>query len=1123
MLEDYESRDVYENNNTNKVDKFNLQDFELEEEQKKETILSMATSKKFIFFLTQSHNIFCAESQTLATINESYSLPDPREKYNFKEYSFNKIWADREGNHCIIRHNNAIYYFNSKLKEAFEIDGLRGKEICAVALDDRNTDDKKTNYFLAVDYDNKIYQCSIEITDGRIQDKIEELTTLVLTDPSLEEEEEAEKKKSKVNDRIYGIKFFHATNQTLEQSADSCYIIAVTKDRLYQFKGPGLQNFKQIFYRYENNPALMNESCKHFPQGNIPFKVEFDISYKNESRSIGEQKSKKMDIFSQFGWRTFSGYCFGEFFHENSDKSSGLPLDLKKFTVIPFQKITDKGKKEVNLSPISVVHTLNHVFILYKDCLTVVSKLTSNIVHTEYFDEDKYEESDLMLFNEFSQDKGAILLSSKNGLKKILLKKENDDIWKDYLDIGDFDKAKTYCPKELQKKINKIDAEKEFKKNMIIAANKYAVSDEKMEIVCLKIIKEGDLLALQNYLQFYKFEVFKEEEGNQIEKEQILPLNLIVTWLIELFLNDPNSTMRDFKDLIKAYKKNLNSNLIYQLLLTYGKMKEYEEYSITLGDYKRVVVHRINQGQENEALEFISETASYLVDKAKDNMPLLIKLGNIFLENSHLFFQSAPKMSFEYLINYMMTVNVDIEKYIENIVSALMSRADKDVNKAKKINELNSEEKKKFHEELNVILKNIIVLKNNSGFHSNVKNQAKEQMNNILNLYILYLSLNPANKNTIIDFLKEYVKIDSNGKKKKIQFQLDYVKTLLKDNKSAYALILALMGKFSEGIDYVLKKEETKEAKEIKENKEDTEEEDFKEKQEQEIAEFIAQNAPDKILKKKLWIQIFRILGERENDKDKNEEKLSQALKIMEKSKVLKIEDVLPYISDSIKIDDFKKQISECISQYENSIDELKQNIKSYNKTSDNIKMDINTIKKKPMEIKYNEFKCEICKELIRNKRIYLFPCGHMFDAECIRKRLLDYENTGLEYLHEDNVKIDQLFYDLGYIPKKVFGEKETEKEEEEKVEETKIGEEAIKKIGGIFTKIKNELNNINIGGGMKKEDLKFIKEQKEKQYLELLSECLNKNCVLCGNFLVDSVQYSLGSKNASDEPTFEL
>ena len=1120
MLDDYESGQTFEENtNSNTSDKFYLKKFELDEEQKKETIVSMTSSRKYIFFLTESHNIFLAKSNTLETISESFSLPNPREKNNFKDH-FNKIWVDREGNHCIIRHNDAIYYFNSELKESFELDGFRGKEICAVGLDDRNIETNTTKYFLAVDYDNKIYQCCIEVAEGKVKDQIEELTTIFLSDPGLEEEDELDKKKSKLNDRIYGIKFAHATNTSIESFENTCYIIAVTHNRLYQFMGPGLTNFKQIFSRFEKNPALINDNCKHFPKkGNSIFKVEFDVLYKNEARSIGNNRSKRMDVFNQFGWRTDSGYCFGDFVDKNNDKSSGVPLELKKFTVIPFQKITDKGTKIMDPTPISMVHTFNHIFILYSDCLTVISKLTSNIVYTEYFD-TKYEQGAQMIYNEFSKDKGSLLLSSKNGVELIPLKNENDDIWRDYLDIGDFNRARSLCNSDkIRKKINRIDAEKEFKISRLNSVNTYLDSDEKFETICLKYLREGDLDALKLYLEMYKTKNIladvkndkkDKDEEKILSEEQKLQLNLITTWTIEIFLSDPNSTMKEFSALIKEFKKNVDPELIYQILLSYGKMEEYEKFSVTLEDYKRVVIHRINQGQIGEALSFIYETAGYLTDYPKESMKLLIKLGNIFLENSHLFFQNNPEEAFGFLFNILIGANVEINNYIENIVLALMSRADKDIKKFKDKDSLTSKEKIKLNEDSTCILKNLKKLMENT-FRSNIKNQIKGQMNNIQNVYILYLSLNPGNNKAILTFLEKYIQPDKNGKKLKISFQLDYAKTLLKDNKLAYAYILALMGKYSEGISYVLKKDEKETLKE--ENEEDN---IAKEKEEIRVAEFIAKNVPDKKLQKTLWIQIFKILGERNKDNTKNEEKLAQALNIMDRSGVLKIEDVLPYITDSLKIEEFKTHISECISQYEENINELKQNIRSYNQTAENIKIDINKAKKKPMEIKYNEFKCEICRELIRNKRIFLFPCGHMFDMDCIRKRLLDYENTGLENLHEDNVKIDKLFYELGYINRYVFKENDTE----EKVEEPQIKkEETIKKIGGIFSKIKNEFSNI---GGIKKEDLKLIKEQKEKSYLSALNELLSKNCVLCGNFLVDSVQCSLDDKSAN-EPNFDL
>ena len=1146
MLDDYETRDLYEESSNKTSDRFFLKKFDLDESQKRETILSMASTRSYIYFLTKSHNIFRVNSVSLETISESYSLPDPKAKNHYKEH-FDKIWADREGNHCIIRHNNSIYYFNSSLKESFEIDNFKGKEICAIALDDRNTDNKSTKKFLAVDYDNTIYECSLEVViDERtkmrkIQEQVEELTRLYLTDSGLEEEDDLDKRKLKsVNDRIYGIKFIYATNTTIEQGSDSCYIMAVTKNRLYQFIGPGFKSFKQVFKRYENNPALINETCKHFPKKENIFQVEFDVLYKNESMSIGDKKSKRLDVFNQFGWRTDSGYCFGEFKHINSDTSSGLPLEVKEFTIIPFQKITDKGKKELDLAPISVIHTVYHIFILYDDCLTVVSKLTSNIIHTEYFD-TKYDQ---MIYNEFSEikeekeendenknkkekkgDKGSILLSSKEGVFQISLENENEDIWKDYLDIGDFEKAKAYCNSEdLKKKINKIDADKEFTQNKIVAANKYAFSDEKLEIICLKYLKEGDFEALKTFLEIYKFENIKVEEGKSLPKRELLQLNLLATWMIELFLSQKNTTLSEFSELIRTYKENINFDLIYQLLLSYGKMAEYEEFCKILSDYRRVVNHRINQGQIKDALFLLSDSASYLVDYPQENKELLTSFGNIFLENCHLFFQADPEGSFYFLNDILLKANVEIDNMMEIVILSLMGRTDRDITKAKdkghrdektekgpkcdKDNQLTPKEKSQFNKEVSCILKNLEKLKKNSGYTKNIRNQLKNQMSNIHNLYVFYLALNPANKQAVINFLKEYVELDSAGrKKKKVLFQVDYAKTLLQENQLAYALILSLMGKYSEGITVALTRGPT-----------DTDE-SFKDHQD--IAEYIARNCPDKKIQKSLWLQIFKSYGESGDNKGDNntEKKLSKALKILEKSKVLKIEDVLPYITDSIKIEEFKTHISECISQYENNINELKENIKSYNNTAENIKMDINKINKKPMEIKYNEFKCEICKELIRNKRIFLFPCGHMFDMNCIRDRLLDYENTGLEYLHEDNVKIDKLFYDLRYIQSPVFPENENiiKPEEPKKVEETTTMT-TMKKVGGIFSKIKNELSI----GGMKKEEILLINEQKEKSLKVVLYELLSKHCVLCGNFLVDSVQCSLDDKG-KQEPNFDL
>jgi hypothetical protein len=264
----------------------------------------------------------------------------------------------------------------------------------------------------------------------------------------------------------------------------------------------------------------------------------------------------------------------------------------------------------------------------------------------------------------------------------------------------------------------------------------------------------------------------------------------------------------------------------------------------------------------------------------------------------------------------------------------------------------------------------------------------------------------------------------------------------------------------------------------------------------QKIAKFIASNAPGEKLRKQLWIDIFS--GDSQNE-------FQEALKIMKESKILKIEDVLPHITDTIKIEEFKKQISNCINDYEDNIKKLKEDISDYNKTAENIKNDIIKIKKKSMEIQYSSCKCEICQSYIKDKNIFLFPCGHMFDARCIKQCLLDYEASGLEYIHEKNKRIDELFFDLGISKQKSFldmnnSNKIINKEEEKKEEEQS-------KTNTIFNKFKF---NIDIPVFKKQEIVEDKSVNDPKKLREELNAILSEQCVLCGDYMVDSIQCSI-------------
>ena len=365
-------------------------------------------------------------------------------------------------------------------------------------------------------------------------------------------------------------------------------------------------------------------------------------------------------------------------------------------------------------------------------------------------------------------------------------------------------------------------------------------------------------------------------------------------------------------------------------------------------------------------------------------------------------------------------------------------------------------------------------------------------MQNLNNLYLYYLSKNKETKNDLIDYLKAPL-IKNKGKKdysiinkkKGALFQIDFAKRLLKNDKCAYSLVLALMGKYSQGVKTALK---------------------FGDQECQKIAKFIASNAPDENIKKKLWIDIF--IYNNHND-------FKEALGLVKESKILKVEDVLPYITDTIKIEDFQNQIDQCVGEYESNIKKIKENINEYNIATESIKVDINKIKRKPIERSSNDCKCEICNKQL-NSNFFLFPCGHIFDINCIKNALLDYEVTGLNYLHDKNVEIDDLFFELGFSKERIFVDSPLSKNLSQSIiknqEDISTEKSSIifftrgKKIDNVKEKKEEELINNNISVKKSPNDIKKLKNH--------LFEILGEQCVLCGDFLIDSVQFSLSQKD---------
>ena len=557
--------------------------------------------------------------------------------------------------------------------------------MCSVGFDQNNNNILKTGNILITDNKNNIYEYSITIDkmdrdDFSFHEKIILLDSLIFQDWDNEEDDDISNDINP-NNRIYGIKFYHNKNNS-ENKNNNCYVVIVTKNKILQLKG-SLENdsFKSFFEKYKNNHSLYNESCKYFPKGDTNFGKTKDANFIDYD--IDVLYNKYNNRFEKFGWKTQVGYSFGDYEYGEDE----IPEEIKQCVVVPFIKINQNGKKEKD-EPISIVHSTNHIFVLYKDCLTIISKITTNIIHTQYLTKPFNN----LFYNEYSIENGnLILVSNEEGVYKISLEKENKDIWQDYLEIGNYDEAVSICEQTnpgLIKKIKRVSAEEYFEKGRgYKAAKDFSISNETFENVCILYLMKNDYKNLRKYLTEYS-------DNNLDIKKDIVQLTLINFLLFNIHLkenpkinNNENeledininkdntklieqnkNSLEEFTNFIKENKDFLNSETMYQILQNNGRMEELIEYASIIQDYEKVILYYINEKNIPKAIHKLFQFAN-----STNKADILKKLCNIFQQNAHLLFKQCPKESITLL-------KEKFQKYadMEIIIRAIVSTADKD-------------------------------------------------------------------------------------------------------------------------------------------------------------------------------------------------------------------------------------------------------------------------------------------------------------------------------------------------------------------------------------------------------------------------------------------------------------
>lgn len=132
----------------------------------------------------------------------------------------------------------------------------------------------------------------------------------------------------------------------------------------------------------------------------------------------------------------------------------------------------------------------------------------------------------------------------------------------------------------------------------------------------------------------------------------------------------------------------------------------------------------------------------------------------------------------------------------------------------------------------------------------------------------------------------------------------------------------------------------------------------------------------DQALRKKLWLKIAKYVVQEKGD-------IKSAMKFLESTDLVKIEDILPFFPDFVVIDDFKTEICNALEDYSAHIDELKAEMAEATRSAESIKHDIEALASRFVAVEQSD-KCWHCGVGITTRQFYVFPCQHSFHADCL-------------------------------------------------------------------------------------------------------------------------------------------
>lgn len=307
-----------------------------------------------------------------------------------------------------------------------------------------------------------------------------------------------------------------------------------------------------------------------------------------------------------FGWLTGAGIFYGEI---NQIADNPNFIISKKTLAYPEMEVDYQSSSYMSRNglqvPISFVLTDFHLLLQYSDRVTGISLINHQVVYDENFPE---QQGKLMAIVKDVKN-GNVYTFSNKSIYRYRINNEQRNVWRMYLENGDFELAKKYSqdnPAHYDIVLSKIGDDLYEKKQYMESAKIYSQTKKTFEEVTLKFMQVNENLPLMHYLKNRLNELNPSTEQTQI--------TMLVVWLVELFMTELSRSsltsldrQKEFDEFMQLPKVQAclkaNRKVIYDIIASHGDNYNLTALTTINEDYEDVIKQYIQQNEYLEAFE----------------------------------------------------------------------------------------------------------------------------------------------------------------------------------------------------------------------------------------------------------------------------------------------------------------------------------------------------------------------------------------------------------------------------------------------------------------------------------------------------------------------------------------